>query len=111
LGVFSISTNFALSLLLLGAMGLANSLQAVMRQTSFHLLTPDHLRGRAFSVFNMFSQGANAVGGAEVGFMAALLGAPGSLLFGCAVGGLLTLGCWLEMPGLRRFGTENSEAR
>ncbi len=61
-----------LSLLLLGVMGLANSLQAVMRQTSFHLLTPDHVRGRAFSVFNMFSQGANAVGGAEVGFMAAL---------------------------------------
>lgn len=111
LGVFSISTNFALSLLLLGAMGLANSLQAVMRQTSFHLLTPDHLRGRAFSVFNMFSQGANAVGGAEVGFMAALLGAPGSLLFGCAVGGLLTLGCWLGMPGLRRFGTEKSAMR
>jgi MFS family permease len=111
LGVFSLSTNFGLSLLLLGAMGLTNSLQAVMRQTSFHLLTPDHVRGRAFSVFNMFSQGANAVGGAEVGFMAALLGAPGSLLFGCAVGGLLTLGCWLAMPGLRRFGTENSEAR
>lgn len=107
LGVFAISTNFALSLLLLGAMGLANSLQAVMRQTSFHLLTPDHLRGRAFSVFNMFSQGANAVGGAEVGFMAALLGAPGSLLFGCAVGGLLTVGCWTLIPGLRNFGAEN----
>jgi len=106
LGVFAISTNFALSLLLLGAMGLANSLQAVMRQTSFHLLTPDHVRGRAFSVFNMFSQGANAAGGAEVGFMAALLGAPGSLIFGCGVGGLLTLGCWILMPGLRSFGTE-----
>jgi MFS family permease len=111
LGVFALSTNFALSLFLLGAMGLANSLQAVMRQTSFHLLTPDHLRGRAFSVFNMFSQGANAVGGAEVGFMAALLGAPGSLLVGCAVGGLLTLGCWMAMPGLRSFGTDKVEAR
>jgi MFS family permease len=106
LGVFAISTHFWLSLVLLGAMGLANSLQAVMRQTSFHLLTPDHVRGRAFSVFNMFSQGANAVGGAEVGFMAALLGAPGSLLFGCAMGGLLTLGCWIMMPGLRSFGAE-----
>jgi MFS family permease len=106
LGVFAISTNFGLSLFLLGTMGLANSLQAVMRQTSFHLLTPDHVRGRAFSVFNMFSQGANAAGGAEVGFMAALLGAPGALIFGCAVGGLLTLGCWILMPGLRSFGTE-----
>lgn len=106
LGTFALSTSFSLSLLLLGAMGLANSLQAVMRQTSFHLLTPDHVRGRAFSVFNMFSQGANAIGATEVGFMAALLGAPGSLLFGCAVGGLLTLGCWILMPGMRAFGAE-----
>lgn len=106
LGIFAFSTNFGLSLILLGAMGLANSLQAVMRQTSFHLLTPDHVRGRAFSVFNMFSQGANSVGATEVGFMAALLGAPGALLFGCAVGGLLTLSCWTLMPGLRNFGTE-----
>jgi MFS family permease len=106
LGVFALSTSFWLSLLLLGLMGLANSLQAVMRQTSFHLLTPDHIRGRAFSVFNMFSQGANSVGATEVGFMAALLGAPGSLLFGCAVGGLLTLGCWILMPGLRSFGAD-----
>jgi len=111
LGVFAMSTHFWLSLLLLGAMGLANSLQAVMRQTSFHLLTPDHVRGRAFSVFNMFSQGANAVGGAEVGFVAALLGAPGSLLFGCAVGGLLTLGCFAAMPGLRKFGTATKDIK
>jgi predicted MFS family arabinose efflux permease len=105
-GFFALSTNFRLSVFLLGAIGLVNSLQAVMRQTTFHLLTPDPVRGRAFAVFNMFSQGANAVGAAAVGFMAALLGAPGSLLFGCAVGGLLTLGCWIVMPGLRRFRAE-----
>ena len=105
-GVFAVSTSFWLSVYLLGLLGLANSLQAVMRQTTFHLLTPDPLRGRAFAVFNMFSQGANSVGAAAVGFMAALLGAPGSLLFGSAVGGLLTLSCWIMMPGLRKFGTE-----
>ena len=111
LGVFALSTSFWLSLLLLGTMGLANSLQAVMRQTSFHLLTPDHVRGRAFSVFNMFSQGANSIGATEVGLMAALLGAPGSLLFGSAVGGLLTVGCWIIMPGLRSFGAETRQHR
>jgi len=104
-GIFAVSTDFWLSLSLLAILGLANSLQAVMRQTTFHLLTPDHVRGRAFAVFNMFSQGANSVGAAEVGFMAALLGAPGSLLFGCAVGASLTMGCWAVLPGLRRFGT------
>ncbi|HTN70854.1 MAG TPA: MFS transporter, partial [Methylomirabilota bacterium] len=93
-GCLAISTNFWLSLSLLAILGLVNSLQAVMRQTTFHLLTPDHLRGRAFSVFNMFSQGANSVGATEVGFVAALIGAPGSMLFGCAVGAILALGCW-----------------
>jgi MFS family permease len=106
LGAFAISISFWLSLQLLGTMGLANSLQAVMRQTTFHLLTPDHVRGRAFSVFNMFSQGANSVGATEIGFLAAIVGAPGSLLVGCAVGGLLTLGCWVMMPELRSFGAE-----
>jgi predicted MFS family arabinose efflux permease len=107
-GFFALSTNFWLSAVLLGTLGLVNSLQAVMRQTTFHLLTPDPVRGRAFAVFNMFSQGANAVGAAAVGFMAALLGAPGSLLFGCVVGFLLTLGCWAALPGLRRFGSEKA---
>jgi predicted MFS family arabinose efflux permease len=102
-GCLAISTNFCLSLSLLGFLGLANSLQAVMRQTTFHLLTPDHLRGRAFSVFNMFSQGANSVGATEVGFVAALIGAPDSMLFGCAVGTMVTLACWAAMPSLRRF--------
>jgi MFS family permease len=105
-GVFALSASFWLSLVLLGTMGLANSMQAVMRQTTFHLLTPDQVRGRAFALFNMFSQGANAAGAAQVGFMAALLGAPGSLLFGCAVGSLLTLTCWILLPGLKSFGTE-----
>jgi predicted MFS family arabinose efflux permease len=107
-GFFALSTNFWLSACLLGTLGLVNSLQAVMRQTTFHLLTPDPVRGRAFAVFNMFSQGANAAGAAEVGFMAALLGASGSLLFGCAVGSVLTLGCWAALPGLRRFGSEKA---
>ena len=105
-GLLALSSVFWLSLLLLGITGLANSLQAVMRQTTFHLRTPDQVRGRAFAVFHMFSQGANGFGATEIGFMAALLGAPGALLFGGAVGGLLTLGCWVGMPGLRRFGNE-----
>jgi MFS family permease len=109
LGIFALSTRMGLSLFLLAVLGLANSLQAVMRQTSFHLLTPDNVRGRAFAVFNMFSQGANSVGAAEIGFMAALLGAPGSLFFGCVVGGLSVLGCWVGIPGLRHFGTETEK--
>src|SRR4029079_12596371 len=110
LGVFALSTHMGLSLFLLAILGLANSLQAVMRQTSFHLLTPDHVRGRAFSVFNMFSQGANSVGAAEIGFLAALIGTPGSLLIGSAMGAMLTVGCWAGLPELRSFDGESRAA-
>lgn len=110
-GIFALSTNFWLSIFVLSLTGLANSLQAVMRQTTFHILTPDQVRGRAFAVFHMFSQGANGFGATEIGFAAALLGAPGSLIFGCAVGSLLTGCCWIAMPGLRIFGTEKRRRR
>lgn len=105
-GGFALSEYFWLSFALLAVTGLANSLQAVMRQTTFHLLTPQQVRGRAFAVFHMFSQGANSAGATEVGFMAALIGATGALLFGCAVGTVLTLSCWIAMPKLRTFGAE-----
>jgi MFS family permease len=103
LGFFAMSQNFWAALLLLGILGLSNTLQAVMRQTSFHLLTPDHIRGRAFSVFNMFSQGANAVGAMVVGFTASLVGAPGALLLGGGIGIAVTLIAWSALPGLRHF--------
>jgi hypothetical protein len=108
-GIFALSTNFLLSLLLLAITGLTNSLQAVMRQTTFHILTPDQVRGRAFAVFHMFSQGANGFGATEIGFAAAFLGAPGALILGSAVGSLLTLAYWIGMPGLRTFGTETRQ--
>ncbi len=108
LGLFAISHTLWLGLLLVGGLGLANSLQAVMRQTTFHLLTPDRVRGRAFSVFNMFSQGANAVGAMVVGFLASLVGAPGALLIGSAVGLTLTLTFWIASPGLRRFRSDGT---
>jgi hypothetical protein len=30
------------------------------------------------------------------------------LLFGCAVGSILTLVCWAALPGLRQFGAEKA---
>ncbi|HEY2986408.1 MAG TPA: MFS transporter [Candidatus Binatia bacterium] len=110
LGCFAVSRDFWPAVLLVGGLGLTNSLQAVMRQTAFHLLTPDHIRGRAFSVFNMFSQGANAVGAMVVGFTASLAGAPGALIVGSAIGVVLTVTVWILLPGLRQFGSEPASA-
>jgi predicted MFS family arabinose efflux permease len=109
LGLFAASSDFWVALVLVGGLGLTNALQAVMRQTAFHLLTPDSLRGRAFSVFNMFSQGANSVGAMVVGFTAALIGAPGALYIGSAFGVVLTLIVWFAWPGLRQFRAASTE--
>jgi MFS family permease len=103
LGAFAVTPSFWVAVALVACLGLTNALQAVMRQTSFHLLTPDHLRGRAFSVFNMFSQGANAVGAMIVGFLASLMGAPGALLAGSGLGLALTLLMWALWPEVKRF--------
>ena len=105
LGLFAVLENFWLALLLAGALGATNSLQAVMRQTAFQLLTPDHLRGRTFAVFTIFSQSVNSVGAMEVGFAASLIGARGALLFGSAIGIFLTLTFWATRADLRRFCT------
>src|SRR5215510_814667 len=102
-GVFAVTENFWLALALVGVLGASNSVQAVMRQTAFQLLTPDHLRGRTFAVFTIFSHSAGALGAMEVGFAAALLGAPGALLFGSAVGMILTVVFWATHAELRHF--------
>jgi predicted MFS family arabinose efflux permease len=80
---------------------LVNSLQAVMRQP------PDFQPGsRPLCCLYIFPGRARLA--TQVGFMAALINAPGSLLFGCAVGSILTLACWAALPGLRRFGSEKA---
>jgi hypothetical protein len=56
----------------------------------------------------MFSQGANSVGAMEVGFAASLIGAPGALLFGSAIGLILTLVFWVAWPGLRQFPSDGA---
>ncbi|HWP59216.1 MAG TPA: MFS transporter [Candidatus Acidoferrales bacterium] len=104
LAVFAVNRHFWLALPLVMALGVTNSLQAVIRQTAFQVLTPDHLRGRTFAVFAIFAQGAGSFGAMQVGFVASLIGAPGALLLGSAVGIVLTLSFWIGWPEVRRFG-------
>jgi MFS family permease len=110
LAAFALTHNFWLAFALVIVMGITNSLQAVIRHTAFQTLTPDHLRGRTFAVFTIFAQGAGSFGAMQVGFMASLLGAPGALLLGSAVGLALTMTFWIGWPEVKRFGLEGSHA-
>ena len=86
---FGVSTVYWLSLLLLAVTGAADTVSTVLRQTIRQLVTPNHLRGRMTSINMMFFMGGPQLGELEAGSVAALIGAPLSVV----TGGLGSLIC------------------
>jgi MFS family permease len=86
---FGVSTVFWISLLMLATLGAADTVSTVLRQTIRQLVTPNHLRGRMTSINMMFFMGGPQLGELEAGSLAALIGAPLSVV----VGGLGALVC------------------
>ena len=69
--------------------GAADTVSTVLRQTIRQLVTPNHLRGRMTSINMMFFMGGPQLGELEAGSLAALIGAPLSVV----TGGLGSLIC------------------
>ena len=86
---FGVSTVYWLSLLMLGITGASDTVSTVLRQTIRQLVTPNHLRGRMTSINMMFFMGGPQLGEMEAGTVAALIGAPLSVV----TGGLGSLVC------------------
>ena len=86
---FGISTVYWFSLLMLAVTGAADTVSTVLRQTIRQLVTPNHLRGRMTSINMMFFMGGPQLGELEAGSLAALIGAPLSVV----TGGLGSLVC------------------
>jgi len=86
---FGVSTMYWLSLLMLAITGAADTVSTVLRQTIRQLVTPNQLRGRMTSINMMFFMGGPQLGELEAGSLAALIGAPLSVV----VGGLGSLIC------------------
>jgi MFS family permease len=82
--LFSQSTSFALSLVLIAAVGGLDGVATIMRQTTTQLLVPDEIRGRATSVHQAFARGSPSLGYLVMGALAVQLGAPNALLAGSA---------------------------
>jgi MFS family permease len=96
--VFGLSRWFWLSLLMLGITGAADTVSTVLRQTIRQLVTPNHLRGRMTSVNMIFFMGGPQLGEFEAGAVAALIGAPLSVLtggFGCLIA-VAAAGLWAK---------------
>lgn len=101
--LYGLSTNFVLSLVMLGLVGAGDSISTVLRITIRQLTTPDHLRGRMTSVNMIFFIGGPQLGNMEAGFLAAAVGAPLSVV----IGGVITvvvvgITAWLY-PQLRKY--------
>jgi len=86
---FGVSRVFWFSLLMLAATGAADTVSTVLRQTIRQLVTPNHIRGRMTAINMMFFMGGPQFGELEAGALAALIGAPLSVV----VGGLGSLIC------------------
>ena len=86
---FGVSTVYWISLLMLAITGAADAISTVLRQTIRQLVTPNHLRGRMTSINMMFFMGGPQLGELEAGSLAALIGAPLSVV----TGGLGSLIC------------------
>jgi MFS family permease len=104
---FGLSQSFALSVLFLGLTGVADTVSTILRSTIRQLVTPDHIRGRMTSVNMIFFMGGPQLGELEAGIVAALIGAPLSVITG-GLGCLLAVAAiaW-KVPMLRKFDEED----
>jgi len=86
---FGVSRLFWISFLMLAISGAADTVSTVLRQTIRQLSTPNYLRGRMTSINMMFFMGGPQLGELEAGLVAAVIGAPLSVI----AGGLGSLAC------------------
>ncbi len=103
--VFSLSSNMALSLASLVALGAADTVSVVVRTSLVQLSTPDAMRGRVSAVNSLFIGTSNQLGEFESGMVAGLLGAiPAGVIGG--IGTILVAMAWAGLfPALRRVST------
>ncbi len=97
-----LSQVYAISLLLMVAVGFGGILMAATANTTIQLAVPDGLRGRVMSVYTTIFAGSTPIGGPLMGGIASAV----SIAFSLAVGGILALGVgvgawvWIRRQGL-----------
>src|SRR5882762_7382017 len=92
---FGLSRVFWFSLLMLAIGGAADTVSTILRQTMRQLVTPNKLRGRMTSINMIFFMGGPQLGEVEAGTVAALIGAPPSVVTGgaaCLIAAAIALG-------------------
>jgi MFS family permease len=100
---FGLSRNFLLSIALLAASGMADTVSVVIRSTLLQVLTPDHLLGRVSSVNAIFIGSSNEIGAFESGTAARLLGTIPAVVLGGLATLVVVAVTAVKVPALRRL--------
>ncbi len=107
--IFAVSTSFPLSLAALFAIGAADMVSVVVRQTLVQLQTPDAMLGRVISVNALFVGTSNQLGEFESGVLAHFTGAVAAVFIGGAAT-LIVVALWMKLfPQL--LNVDNLERR
>jgi MFS family permease len=101
LAVFALSSNLALSCSALFLAGFALMIQVGASNTLIQTMVPDHLRGRAMSVYAMMYIGVGPVGAIIAGFAAETFGARVTILAGAAICAAAAGAFALRLPAIR----------
>lgn len=94
--LFSISTSFKLSLIILAVLGASDVISVVIRATLIQLNTPDEMRGRVSSVNLMFIGTSNQLGEFESGITASLFGTQLAVFIG-GLGTIIVVLTWMKL--------------
>ena len=100
---FGLSRAFWFSLLMLALTGAADAVSTILRQTIRQLVTPNNLRGRMTSVNMIFFMGGPQLGEVEAGTLAALIGAPLSVVTGGAACVIAAAFAFIRARNLRQY--------
>jgi MFS family permease len=103
--LFSFSTHFWLSAVLLLPVGFAMMLQMASSNTLIQSMVPDALRGRVMAVYSMMFMGMAPFGALFGGALADRLGAPTTIALGGVASVMGAIAFWKVLPSFR------SEAR
>jgi len=99
------SSTYAISLLLMVAVGFGAIMMSATANTTMQLAVPDGLRGRVMSVYTTIFAGSTPVGGPLMGGFASAFGVAVSLAIGGVVATIVGLGAfvWIRRSGLDRI--------
>jgi MFS family permease len=100
---FGLSRAFWFSLVMLAFTGAADAVSTILRQTIRQLVTPNNLRGRMTSVNMIFFMGGPQLGEVEAGTLAALIGAPLSVVTGGAACVIAAVFAFIRARNLRQY--------